>query len=414
MIFNIYSAIKHSYSIDDTCFSINVIGEILEEDFDALPDKGSKIILSIEGTLLKEEIFSEFDKFMAMTANENSKFESDTDEPPFEKITINTDYKIKTSLEEPPTDLELKPLHDNLKYVFLEEPSFLVVIISSKLYAQNKNKLVSVLKKHKEAFVWKTTDIPGIYPSFCNHWVSPIHYVPKKGDITEVTNENDELVPTRTVTERLDGNKYFYFLDGFSGYFQFPIDHNDQEKITFTCPFGAYAYRRMPFGLCNTPATFQRCMPAIFHDMIEESIEEKCHFMVKEVIMLRHKVSSVGLEVSKAKIDIILKLPPPTNIKGVRSFLGHAEFYQCFIKDFLKIARPLTKLLEKHTPFKFNDECQKAFELLKEKLTCAPVIVSPNWNLPFELVYDECDFAVGPVLGLEVEAFVDVMEVYSG
>ncbi|GJX92615.1 hypothetical protein Tco_0347201 [Tanacetum coccineum] len=160
---------KHSYSNDDTCLSIDVIYEILEEDFDALLNEGRKILHSIEGTLLKEEIFFEFDEFMAMTTNENSDSESDTEEPPFEKIIINTDYKIKTSLEEPPTDLELKPLPDNLEYVFLEEPSFLPVIISSKLSAQKKSKLVYVLKKHKEAFAWKTTDIPGIFPSFCKH-----------------------------------------------------------------------------------------------------------------------------------------------------------------------------------------------------------------------------------------------------
>nr|GEW62325.1 reverse transcriptase domain-containing protein [Tanacetum cinerariifolium] len=235
--------------------------------------------------------------------------------------------------------------------------------------------------------------------------------------------------------ERLAGNKYFCLLDGFFGYFQIPSNPNDQEKTIFTCPFGTYAYRRMPFGLCNAPATFQRCMLAIFHDMIKESIEvfmndfsvfgnsfetclinldkmlwrykdahfvlnwEKCHFMVKEGIVLGHKVSSTGLEVDKAKIDVISKLPPLTNIKGIRSFLGHAGFYRRFIKYFSKIARPLTKLPEKEIPFEFDDECQKAFELLKEKLTCAPVIVSPNWNLPFELMCDTSDFAGRAVLG---------------
>ncbi|GKD08732.1 hypothetical protein Tco_1188417, partial [Tanacetum coccineum] len=149
MIFNIDSAIKYSYSNDDTCFSIDVIDEILEEDFDALLNEGSNILHSIKGTILEKEIFTEFDEFMAMTADENSDSESDTEEPPFEKITINTYYKIKTSLKEPPTDFELKPLYDNLEYVFLEEPSFLPVIISSQLSQEKKNKLVSVLKKYK-------------------------------------------------------------------------------------------------------------------------------------------------------------------------------------------------------------------------------------------------------------------------
>ncbi|GKG04969.1 hypothetical protein Tco_0315356, partial [Tanacetum coccineum] len=98
---------KHSYSNDNTYFSIDVIDEILEEYFDALLDEGSKILHSFEGTLLEEEIFAEFDGFMAISANENSDFEFDTEDSSFEKITINTDYKIKTSLEEPPTDLEL-------------------------------------------------------------------------------------------------------------------------------------------------------------------------------------------------------------------------------------------------------------------------------------------------------------------
>nr|GEU46675.1 reverse transcriptase domain-containing protein [Tanacetum cinerariifolium] len=124
---------KHSYSNDDTCFSIDVIDEILEEDFDALLDEGSKILHSIEGTLFEEEIFAEFDEFIAMTVDENSDSELDIKEPPFEKITIDTNYKIKTSLDEPPTDLELKPLPDNLEYVFLEEPTFLPVIISSQI-----------------------------------------------------------------------------------------------------------------------------------------------------------------------------------------------------------------------------------------------------------------------------------------
>ncbi|GKB61795.1 reverse transcriptase domain-containing protein [Tanacetum coccineum] len=205
--------------------------------------------------------------------------------------------------------------------------------------------------------------------------------------------------------ERLSGNKYYCFLDGFSVYFQIPIDPHDQEKTTFTCPYGTFAYRRMPFGLCNAPGMFQMCMLAIFHDMVKKTMEvfmddfsvfensfenclsrldkilqrcedtnlclnwEKSHFMVKEGIVLGHKISKKGIEVDKAKIDVIAKLPHPTTVKGVRSFLGHAGFYRRYIKDFSKISRPMTHLLEKNTPFIFSNECIQAFQTLKNKLT---------------------------------------------
>ncbi|GJS72341.1 reverse transcriptase domain-containing protein [Tanacetum coccineum] len=235
--------------------------------------------------------------------------------------------------------------------------------------------------------------------------------------------------------ERLAGNQYYCFLDGFSGYFQIPIDPKDQEKTTFTCPYGTFAYRRMPFGLCNAPGTFQRCMMAIFHDMIEKTMEvfmddfsvfgdsfstclshlekmlkrcedtnlslnwEKSHFMVKEGIVLGHKISKSGIEVDRAKVEVIAKLPHPTTVKGVRSFLGHAGFYRRFIQDFSKIARPMTHLLEKETPFFFSEECIESFNTLKRKLTEAPILIAPDWDLPFELMCDASDFAIGAVLG---------------
>ncbi|GJW36089.1 reverse transcriptase domain-containing protein [Tanacetum coccineum] len=130
--------------------------------------------------------------------------------------------------------------------------------------------------------------------------------------------------------------------------------------------------------------------------------------MVKEGILLRHKVSGAGLEVDKAKIDVISKLSSLTNVKGIRSFLGHAGFYRHFIKDFSKLTRPLMKLLEKDTPFEFDDECHKASNSLKEKLACTPVIMSPNWNLPFELMCDASEFAVGAVLGQKDEFDIEI------
>ncbi|GJW73550.1 reverse transcriptase domain-containing protein [Tanacetum coccineum] len=126
---------------------------------------------------------------------------------------------------------------------------------------------------------------------------------------------------------------------------------------------------------------------------------EKCHFMVKEGIVLGHKISKSGIEVDKSKVDVIAKLPHPTTVKGIRSFLGHAGFYRRFIQDFSKIARPMTHLLEKETPFIFSKECIEAFETLKMKLTQAPILVAPDWDLPFEIMCDASDFAVGAVLG---------------
>ncbi|GKB18318.1 reverse transcriptase domain-containing protein [Tanacetum coccineum] len=126
---------------------------------------------------------------------------------------------------------------------------------------------------------------------------------------------------------------------------------------------------------------------------------EKCHFMVKEGIVLGHKISKSGIEVDRAKVDVIAKLPHPTFVKGVLSFLGHVGFYRRFIQDFSKIARPMTHLLEKETPFVFSKECIEAFNIFKKKLTEALILVAPDWDLPFEIMCDASDYAVGAVLG---------------
>nr|GEU31519.1 DNA-directed DNA polymerase [Tanacetum cinerariifolium] len=312
----------------------------------------------------------------------------------------------------------------------------LPVIISKELGDEEKSALIKVLKSHKRAIAWKLSDIHGINPEFCTHkilmeedykpavqhqrrvnpkihdiikkeveklfdagliypisdspWVSPVHCVPKKGGFTVIENEENELIPTHLVTgwrmlKRLAGNEFYCFLDGFSGYFQIPIDPRDQEKTTFTCPYGTFAYRRMPFGLCNAPGTFQRCMLAIFHDMVEKTMDifmddlsvfgnsfenclsrldkmlqrcedtnlslnwEKSHFMVKEGIVLGHKISKNGIEVDRAKVDVIDKLPHSTTVKE-----------------------------------KTHGSCN---------LDC------PKLDLPFELMCDASDFAIGAVLG---------------
>jgi len=119
--------------------------------------------------------------------------------------------------------------------------------------------------------------------------------------------------------------------------------------------------------------------------------------MVTEGIVLGHKISSSGIEADQAKVNVIGKLPPPVNVKDIRSFLGHARFYRSFIKDFSKVAKPLSNLFNKDKSFEFDNDCLNAFECLKEKLTSAPIITAPNWNLNFELMCDASDYAVGAV-----------------
>ncbi|GJW84573.1 reverse transcriptase domain-containing protein [Tanacetum coccineum] len=312
---------------------------------------------------------------------------------------------IKSSIDDP-LELELKDLPSHLEYAFLEGTDKLPVIISKELKDEEKAALLKVLKSHKRAIAWKISDIKGIDPSFCTHkilmeddfkpavqhqrrvnlkihevikkeviklldagliypisdspWVSLVHCVPKKGGMTVVENEDNELIPTRLVTGCrvcIDYQK----LNDATHKDHFPLPFMDQmlehqEKTTFTCPYGTFAYRHMPFGLCNAPGMFQRCMMAIFYDMIEETMEvfmddfsvfgdsfslclshldkmlkrcedtnlvlnwDKCHFMVKEGIVLGRKISKSGIEVDKAKVEVIAKHPHPTSILLLQEF----------------------------------------------------------------------------------------------
>nr|GEZ41607.1 reverse transcriptase domain-containing protein [Tanacetum cinerariifolium] len=345
--FKVGNTSKFYYNDAELIYQIDVIDVALEE-FTSVPEfetfrfdpeeENTDVSLSEYECFYSEGDIRLLEKFL----NE------DPSSPlPLKEIKTEELKSVKSLVDELP-ELKLKDLPSHLEYAFLEGTDKLPIIIAKNLKDDEKEHLIKVLKSHKHAVAWKLSDIKGIDPQFCTNkilmeedfkpavqhqrrvnpkihevikkevvklldagliypisdspWVSPVHCIPKKGRMTVVTNEDNELIPTRLVTgwrvcidyrklneatrkdhfplpfmdqmlERLAGNEYYCFLDGFSGYFQILIDPQDQEKTTITSPYGTFSYRRMPFGLCNAPGTFQRCMIAIFHDMIEETME---------------------------------------------------------------------------------------------------------------------------------------------
>ncbi|RDY05406.1 hypothetical protein CR513_10775, partial [Mucuna pruriens] len=305
--FNIFEAMKHPTE-DHSLFGIDIMEELVEEYF-------------------------QLDSCSAKVEDQQA---GQTDPKPI----------IEKSPSPPP--MELKPLPSHLKYAFLDSEQQLPVIIASNLLSEQEDKLLEVLRQHKQAIGWKLSDLPGINPSICMHrilmeedikpirqqqrrlnptildvvkkevtkllaagiiypisdsqWVSPVQVVPKKSGMTVMKNQQDELVPTRIqnswrvcidyrrlnqathkdhfplpfidqMLEKIAGKSHYYFLNGFSGYMKIHIAPKDQHKTTFTCPFGTFAYTRMPFGLCNAPSTFQRCMMSIFSDLLQDCME---------------------------------------------------------------------------------------------------------------------------------------------
>ncbi|GJR43564.1 reverse transcriptase domain-containing protein [Tanacetum coccineum] len=336
---------------------------------------------------------------------------------------------------------ELKICEAKTDETSIDEPPELPVIIAKDLSVWEKAALIKVLQSHKRAIAWKLSDIKGINPEFCTHkilmeedytpavqhqrrvnpkihdvikkeveklldagliypisdspWVSPVHCVPKKGGFTVVENEQNELIPTRLVT-------------GWRAIFKYPsiqMIRKRQHLLAHTEP--------LPTAACPLASAMHQAHSKDFFLYMRTHLEkmlkrcedtnlalnwEKSHFMVKEGIVLGHKISKSGIEVDRAKIDVIAKLPHPTTVKGVRSFLGHAGFYRRFIQNFSKIARPMTHLLEKETPFYFSKECIEAFNTLKKNLTEAPILIAQTGIN--HLNYVRClDFAYGAVLG---------------
>ncbi|GKA70746.1 reverse transcriptase domain-containing protein [Tanacetum coccineum] len=412
--FNLDQTTRYSSTNDKSVNRIDIIDAVCEEYAPELlgfpnssggnptptsePFTSEFILEEIEAYLKDDSISPEIDHADCNPEEDICLIEKLLNNDPFQLPLIDLKQsevtEAKSSIEEPP-ELELKELSSHLEYAFLEENDKLPVIIAKGLKNDEKDALLKVLKSHKGVIAWKITDIKGIDPCFCTHkilmeddykptvqsqrrinlkihevikkevlklldagmiypisdspWVSPMHCVPKKGGVTVVANEENELISTRLVT----GWRVWYF--------QIPIDPQDQEKTTFTCPYGTFAYLRMPFGLCNAPGTFQRCMMAIFHDMIEKTME---------VFMDDFSVFGDSFDSCLSNLEKMLKWTTKDEA----------------------FSRPMTHLLEKETLFVFSKYCIDAFQTLKKKLTEAPILVVLDWNLPLELMCDASDF----------------------
>jgi len=343
VVFNIFEAMKHRDE-NPKCYRIDVVEEIVEDN-----SREPQPTLPLEKTLVNSIESCDHEEDMEVTecVRQLEASKQALEPVKLEALLSETHQTLEISSKEEEKKPELKELPSHLKYVFINKDASKPAIISSTLTPLEEEKLMRVLRENQGALGWKISDLKGISPAHCMHrihmeaeykpvvqpqrrlnptmkevvkkevlklldagmiypisdssWVSPVHVVPKKGGMTVVANEKNELIPTRTVTgwrmcidyrrlnsatrkdhfplpfmdqmiERLAGQAFYCFLDGYSGYNQIAVAPEDQEKTAFTCPFGVFAYRRMPFGLCGAPATFQRCMLSIFSDMIEKNI----------------------------------------------------------------------------------------------------------------------------------------------
>eukprot|EP00253_Pinus_taeda_P036071 PITA_36071 len=262
-----------------------------------------------------------------------------------------------------------------IHHIYIEE--------NSRPIRQPQRRMNPDLREIVKEELQKLLNVSFSYPISDSRWVSPLVIVPKKNGKWSVCIDYRELnkatlkdhFPLPFIDHVLDilaGKKYFSFLDGFSGYNQIQLEPEDQDKTTFTYPWRTFAYRVLPFGLCNAAATFQRAVLGIFSDLIHDCVE---------VYMDEFTVYGDGIKVDRSKVEVISKFPIPNCQKDVRSFPGFTWYYRIFIENFTKIASPLFKLLTKDCEFKWDPDCQSAFETLKTRIFEAPILRGPNWKL---------------------------------
>ncbi|KAI5383880.1 hypothetical protein KIW84_071021 [Lathyrus oleraceus] len=302
----------------------------------------------------------------------------------------------------------------------------------SKPSREHQIRINPVMSEVVKKEVLKLLEAGIIYQISDSKWVSLIHVVPKKGGITVVQNEKGGHVAKRIkgewnmctdyrklnkatrkdhfplpliyqMLERLARHSYFCYLDGYSGFSKYPYTPRIKRKqpshvLTEHYLDGIMEVFMDDFSVCGFD--FENCLINL-EKILERCVKvnlvlnwENCHFMVKEGIILGHIISKRGIELDKAKIEVIENLNPPKTVREVRSFLGDAGFYRRFIKDFSKITKPLTDLLMKDVEFIFNEKCIEAFNHLKQALISAPILQTPDWTQPFEIMCDVSDFAI--------------------
>nr|GEX47067.1 hypothetical protein [Tanacetum cinerariifolium] len=379
--FQIFKDLDLNISLADVVEFVILLRSLINNDLGAITTNAGAVTFNLDQTLRYSANYND------MTVNRIDVIDMACEEYSQEVLGFSN-----------PLEVELKDLPPHLEYAFLEGDDKLPVTIAKDLSIQEKAALIKILMEddcepavqHQRRInpkihdvikkeVLKLLDAGLIYPISDSPWVSLVHCVPKKGGFTVVENEENELILTRLVTgwrvydgylSRYDRKTLEVFMDDFS------IFGNSFK----TC-------------LSHLEKMLKRCKDTnLFLNW------EKSHFMVKEGIVLGHKISGNEIEVDKAKVDVIAMLPHPTTVNGIRRFLGHAGFYRRFIQDFSKIARLMTRLLDKDTLFFFSKECVEAFQTLKKKLTEASILIAPYWDLPFELMRDASDFFIGAVL----------------
>ncbi|XP_048438976.1 uncharacterized protein LOC125476684, partial [Pyrus x bretschneideri] len=346
--FNLSETIKHPIE-DHSCFAIDIVDSLAQVHLDQMNEDVLEVALT-HGMQSDHITVPPCDEVLEMVAAlESLPFHSG--KSPISLLDSVLTNKLLPSTEQPPT-LELKPLPSHLKYVFLGQDQTLPVIISNLLTAQEEDKLIRVLKEHKSAIGWTLADIKGISPTTCMHRI-----------LLE-----EEAKPSREAQRRLNP----------------PMMEVVKKEVIKLLDCGVIY-----------PISDSRWVSPV------QVVPKKSGVTVvknEEQELVPTRVVT-GIEVDKSKVDLVRHLPSPTSVREVRSFLGHAGFYRRFIKDFSKIAQPLCRLLQKEVVFEFDEACSTAFKHLKEALTSAPIITPPDWSLPFELMCDASDYAIGAVLG---------------